>query len=152
MHYATHAVSPLLKLAGARAESVVCFGSGRIREEYARLYGSPFAVESALVRLKDSDLAVEVTRSLFDTIRQYRESFDVYGTKCSFEWEQTIGDNPVLYTGFEDAERVEVADYGSWLPREIAPFTPGGRVRRRARAHLFHTGRRARGLAPSSRP
>ena len=40
---------------------------------------APFAVESALVKLRDSDLACEVTRSLFDTIRQYRESFDVTG-------------------------------------------------------------------------
>jgi predicted dehydrogenase len=49
MHYATHAVGPLLRLANARAESVVCFGSGRIRDEYVARYGSPFAVESALV-------------------------------------------------------------------------------------------------------
>ena len=126
MHYATHAVSPLLHLAGARAESVVCFGSGRIRDDYAERYGSPFAVETALVQLDSGDLACEVTRSLFDTIRQYRESFDVYGTEGSFEWEQTIGEGPVLYSGFEDAERVEVPDYGHRLPDEIAPFTTGG--------------------------
>jgi predicted dehydrogenase len=126
MHYATHAVGPLLHLAGARAESVVCFGSGRIRDEYVAQYGSPFAVESALVRLADSDLACEVTRSLFDTIRQYRESFDVYGTERSFEWEQLIGDRAVVYSGFEDAERVEVPDYGHRLPKEIAPFTRAG--------------------------
>jgi predicted dehydrogenase len=126
MHYATHAVRPLLHLAGARAESVVCFGSGRIRDEYIERYGSPFAVESALVSLKDSELACEVTRSLFDTIRQYRESFDVYGTERSFEWEQIIGDHPVLYSGFEDAERVEVPDYGHLLPDEIARFTQAG--------------------------
>ena len=126
MHYATHAVSPLLHLAGARAESVVCFGSGQIRKEYAEKYGSPFAVETALVKLDSGDLACEVTRSLFDTIRQYRESFDVYGTEGSFEWEQKIGEGPVLYSGFEDAERVEVPDYGHRLPDEIAPFTTGG--------------------------
>ena len=126
MHYATHAVGPLLDLAGARAESVVCFGSGRIRDEYANKYGSPFAVESALVKLKDSDLACEVTRSLFDTIRQYRESFDVYGTERSFEWEQTIGDDPVVYSGFEDAERVEIPDTGHMLPKEIGGFTRAG--------------------------
>ncbi|HEX7069445.1 MAG TPA: Gfo/Idh/MocA family oxidoreductase [Rhodothermales bacterium] len=126
MHYATHAVSPLLHLAGARAASVVCFGSGRIRKEYADRYGSPFAVESALVELADSDLACEVTRSLFDTIRQYRESFDVYGTEHSFEWEQVIGDGPVVYSGFEDAERVEVPDFGHLLPDQIAPFTRAG--------------------------
>lgn len=126
MHYATHAVGPLLSLAQARAESVVCFGSGRIRDEYVQQYGSPFAVESALLKLKDSDLACEVTRSLFDTIRQYRESFDVYGTERSFEWEQTIGEGPVVYSGFEDAERIEVPDYGSRLPKEIASFTQAG--------------------------
>jgi len=126
MHYATHAVSPLLSLAGREVESVVAFGSGAIREEYAKKYGSPFAIESALMRLRDSDLACEVTRSLFDTIRQYRESFDVYGTKGSFEWEQLAGERPVLYTGFEDARRVEVPDYGHRLPKEIAPYTIQG--------------------------
>jgi predicted dehydrogenase len=126
MHYATHAVSPLLALAGAEAESVVCFGSGRIREEYAEKYGSSFAVETALLALRDSPLACEVTRSLFDTIRQYRESFDVYGTEMSFEWEQLAGEKPVLYSGFEDAERVEVPDYGRLLPEEIAPYTIRG--------------------------
>lgn len=126
MHYATHAVSPLLWLAGAKAESVVCQGSGRISDDYARRYNAPFAVESAVVKLRDSDLACEVTRSLFNTIRQYRESFDVYGTKLSFEWEQVAGEGPMIYSGFEDAERIEVPDYGRLLPREIAPFTGAG--------------------------
>jgi predicted dehydrogenase len=126
MHYATHAVSPLLALAGREVDSVVCFGSGTIREEYARRYGSPFAIETALLKLRDSDLACEVTRSLFDTIRQYRESFDVYGTQLSFEWEQLAGEKAVLHSGFEDAKRVEVPDFGSRLPKEIAPYTLHG--------------------------
>ncbi len=126
MHYATHAVSPLLRISDAVAESVVCYGSGQINPEYAAKYNSPFAIETALVKLRDSDLACEVTRSLFDTIRQYRESFDVYGTKLSFEWEQIAGEGPVIYSGFEDAERVEVPDYGHLLPDEIAPFTGHG--------------------------
>jgi len=126
MYYATHAVSPLLALAGAEAESVVCFGSGTIRKEYIEKYNSPFAIETALVRFRDSDLACEITRSLFDTIRQYRESFDVYGTTRSFEWEQIAGEGMVMYSGFEDAERVEVPDYGRLLPDEIAPYTIRG--------------------------
>ncbi len=126
MHYATHAVSPLLALSGKRVEHVVCFGSGTIRDEYAKRYGSPFAIETALMKLKDSDLACEVTRSLFDTIRQYRESFDVYGTKLSFEWEQIAGEGPVIFSGYEDAKRIEVPDYGHLLPKEIAPFTMRG--------------------------
>jgi predicted dehydrogenase len=126
MHYATHAVSPLLSLAGKEVESVVCFGSGTIREEYAKKYGAPFAIETCLMKLRDSDLSAEVTRSLFDTIRQYRESFDVYGTKLSFEWEQVAGERPVLYSGYEDAKRVEIPDYGHRLPKEIAPYTLRG--------------------------
>jgi len=126
MLYATHAVSPLLAISGGEVESVVCQGSGTIRKEYAARYNSPFAIETALMKLKDSDISCEVTRSLFDTIRQYRESFDVYGTKLSFEWEQIAGEGPVIYSGFEDAKRVEVPDYGHLLPKEIAPYTIHG--------------------------
>jgi len=126
MHYATHAVSPLLWLAKAKAASVVCHGSGRISDDYAKRYGAPFAIETALVKLRDSEIACEVTRSLFDTIRQYRESFDVYGTKLSFEWEQIAEEGPVIYSGFEDAKRIEVPDYAHLLPKEIAPFTGAG--------------------------
>lgn len=126
MHYATHAASPLLALAKTEAESVVCQGSGRIRQEYIDKYNSPFAVETALLKLRNSDLTCEVTRSLFDTIRQYRESFDIYGTKLSFEWEQIAGEGPVIYSGYEDAKRIEVPDYGHLLPKEIAPYTIRG--------------------------
>ena len=71
-------------------------------------------------------MVAEVTRSLYDTARQYRESFDVYGTERSFEWEQTIGDDPVVFSGFEDAERVEIPDTGHMLPPEIGGFTKAG--------------------------
>src|SRR5205823_5509954 len=91
MWYATHCVSPCLAILSkegkpAVAEHVTCHGSGRIREDLIKQYGSPFAVESATFKIKDSDVAAEDTRSLFDTARQYRESFDVYGSKKSFEW------------------------------------------------------------------
>ncbi|UCB46360.1 MAG: Gfo/Idh/MocA family oxidoreductase [Spirochaetota bacterium] len=126
MHYATHAVSPLLAISGKKVESVVCLGSGKIRDEYVKRYGSPYAIETALLKLRDSDLACEITRSLFDTIRQYRESFDVYGTKLSFEWEQIAGEGAAIYSGFEDAKRTEVPDYGNLLPPEIATYTLRG--------------------------
>src|SRR6187399_3332593 len=92
MHYATHCVSPCLALVGKHAEHVVCHGSGQIGPELTSKYGSPFAVETATMKLRDSDLAAEVTRSLFKTARQYRESFDVYGDKLSFEWQQVEGE------------------------------------------------------------
>ena len=77
MHYATHCVSPCLAILGKHAEHVVCHGSGRIDEALIAKYGSPFAIESATFKLRDSDVCAEVTRSLFNTARQYRESFDV---------------------------------------------------------------------------
>src|SRR5207253_7429349 len=98
MHYATHCVSPCLALLGKHAESVVCHGSGRIREALIAKYGSPFALETATFKIRDSDVVAEVTRSLFDTARQYRESFDVTGSKKSFEWQQVENEEPVIHT------------------------------------------------------
>ena len=74
MHYATHCVSPCLAILGKHAEHVVCHGSGRIDEQLIAKYGSPFAIETATFKPRDSDVCAEVTRSLFNTARQYRES------------------------------------------------------------------------------
>ncbi|MEN2739622.1 Gfo/Idh/MocA family oxidoreductase [Microbacterium sp. X-17] len=134
MHYATHAVSPLLTLAGHSAAAVSCVGSGRIDEALIGRYGSPFAIESAHLRLHDSDLAAEVTRSLFNTAREYRESFDVYGSLKSFEWEQTQDAGFVVFTG-ETPERVEIPDFADRLPEEIRSFTTHG-VYDEENAHL----------------
>jgi predicted dehydrogenase len=98
MHYATHCVSPCLAILGKEAESVVCHGSGRIREALIPKYNSPFAVETATFKIRNSDVVAEVTRSLFDTARQYRESFDVTGSDKSFEWQQIEGEEPVIHT------------------------------------------------------
>ena len=84
MHYATHCVGPVMALTDADAEYVQCLGSGRIDEALHAKYNSPFAIETCQIKYRDSDLAAEVTRSLFNTARQYRESFEVYGSKKSF--------------------------------------------------------------------
>ena len=60
MHYATHCVSPCLAIVGKHAEHVVCHGSGRIDEDLIPKYGSPFAIETATFKLRDSDLSAEV--------------------------------------------------------------------------------------------
>src|SRR5687768_14172250 len=70
MWYATHCVSPCLAILSkpgqpALAESVVCHGSGCIRDELVKRYNSPFAVETATFKVKGSDVVAEVTRSLF---------------------------------------------------------------------------------------
>jgi predicted dehydrogenase len=125
MHYATHAVSPCLALVRGEAEYVSCFGSGRIDDRLVAKYGSPFAVESALFKVRSQQLAFEVTRSLFETSRQYRESFDVYGDKMAFEWAQIENEAPVVHAG-EIPERVTVPDYARLLPEAIRRFTTKG--------------------------
>lgn len=125
MHYATHCVSPCLQLPNAKADSVVCHGSGRIDEKLIPIYGSPFAIETATLKLRDTDLAAEVTRSLFNTARQYIESFDVYCEKVSFEWTRIEHQPAVLHRG-ETPERVEVPDFAHLLPKGIQRFTTKG--------------------------
>jgi predicted dehydrogenase len=119
----THAISPLLRINNTIAESVVCHGSGSLSEDLAKRYGSPFAVETATFTLKDSDVVAEATRSLFDVVRQYRESYDVYGTKMSFEWEQLEDESHVIFDGGENARRINVPDTDELLIESIKHFT-----------------------------
>jgi predicted dehydrogenase len=132
MWYATHCVSPCLALLSkpgkpALAESVVCHGSGRIRDELIPKYNSPFSIETATFKIAGSDVVAEVTRSLFDVARQYRESFDAYGSKQSFEWQQVENEEPVIHRkGIPEPEipvRTKVPDYASRLPESIRRFT-----------------------------
>lgn len=125
MHYATHCVGPVVALAKANAEYVSCFGSGTIDENLISKYNSPFAIETCHIKFANSDLAAEVTRSLFNTARQYRESFDVYGSKKSFEWTLVEDEESVIHTG-EKPEKVKIPDFAHLLPEAIQSFTTGG--------------------------
>jgi predicted dehydrogenase len=127
MHYATHVVSPVLGLVDGRAEYVSCFGSGTINERIAKKSGNSFAVESCHIKIKDSDVAAHIWRFLFDTARQYRESFDVYGSKKSFEWTLVEGQEHLIHTAKKPEpqipSKVKVPDYASRLPEPIRGFT-----------------------------
>ncbi len=130
MHYATHCVGPVAGLLKLEAEYVSCFGSGTIREELIQHYNSPFAVESAHIKFRNSDLSAYVYRSLFDTARQYRESFEVYGSLKSFEWPLVEGEDPIIHTAKKPEPEipapVKVPDYAHRLPESIRMFTTGG--------------------------
>jgi predicted dehydrogenase len=143
MWYATHCVGPMLALTDASAEYLSCFGSGTIRKRLIEKYGSPFAVESAQIKLKDSDLAVRIYRSLFDTARQYRESIDVYGSKKSFEWTLVEGEKHVLHTAKlpepEIPTRVKAPDFAARLPAPIRRFTTKGVYDLAKQTHLSFT-------------
>ena len=127
MHYATHVVSPCLGLVNGAAEYVSCFGSGTVRDDIAKKSGNKFAVESCHIKIKDTDLTAHIWRFLYDVARQYRESFDVYGTKKSFEWTLVEGQPHVLHTAkkseHEIASKVEVPDFAHLLPEPIRQFT-----------------------------
>jgi len=138
MYNATHAISPTLALGGNEAEHVSCFGSGTIDAHMHSRHGCPFAIETAHIKFRDSDLVAEVTRSLWNTARQYRESFDVYGSEQSFEWTQIEGEQHVLHTG-ESPARVEIPDYAHRLPAPIQLFTTRGVYNEGDNQHLSFT-------------
>jgi predicted dehydrogenase len=143
MWYATHCVGPMLALTNASAEYVSCFGSGTIRRELIKHYKSPFAVETAHVKLRDSDLTARIIRSLFDTARQYRESIDVYGSKKSFEWTLVENEPHVLHTAklpeHKIPKKITVPDYAKRLPKGIRPFTTKGVYDLGKKTHLSFT-------------
>lgn len=136
MWYATHAVSPLLALAGCRAKKVHCFGSGLLRPELRKQYNNPYPVETAIFQLEKKSLSAEVTRTLFQTARAYTESFSVYGNKAGFEWEQLEKvEDPIVFKLGDRVlskesrglplthARVSPRDRQDLLPKEIARFT-----------------------------
>ena len=110
-----------------RAEYVSCFGSGTVRDDIAQKSGNKFAVESCHIKIKDSDVSAHIWRFLYDVARQYRESFDVYGTKKSFEWTLVEGEPHVIHTAkkpeHEIPSKVEVPDFAHLLPEPIRKFT-----------------------------
>ncbi len=143
MHYATHCVGPILALTKDEAEYVSCFGSGTIREELIKEYDSPYAVETAHIKFRNSDLSAQVYRSLFDVARQYRESFEVYGSKKSVEWPLIEGKPLVVHTAKkpepEIPEEVESPDFAKLLPKEIQAFTTHGVYDTDDNTHLSFT-------------
>jgi len=143
MYYATHCVGPALGLLRSEAEYVSCFGSGEIRKELQQHYNSPYAVETTHIKFKNSDLTAHIYRSLFDVARQYRESFEVYGSKKSVEWPLIEGKPLVVHTAKkpepEIPEEVHSPDYAKLLPEAIQPFTTRGVYDADEHQHLSFT-------------
>jgi predicted dehydrogenase len=143
MWYATHCVGPVAGLIGKPAEYVSCFGSGTIRKELIKEYGSKFAVETAHIKFKGTDVNARIIRSLFDTARQYRESIDVYGDKASVEWPLVEHEPLVMHTAklpeAKIPKPVKAPDYAKRLPKAIQPFTTKGVYDLGKKTHLSFT-------------
>ena len=135
MWYGTHAIAPILDIAGCRAASVNCLGTGYMRQELQEKYGNPYPMETAIFQLEDGR-AAEATRALFHSARGYTESYSVYGENACFEWQQIESDQPVLFrlsplgasSGARrtTVERVDIPDYAHLLPPQIGRFTTHG--------------------------
>jgi len=143
MWYATHCVGPVAGLIGKPAEYVSCFGSGTVRKELQKCYGSPFAVETAHIKFKGTDVNARIIRSLFDTARQYRESIDVYGDKKSVEWPLVEHEPLVMHTAKKPEPKipkpVKCPDFAKRLPKGIAKYTTQGVYDSSKKTHLSFT-------------
>ena len=131
MWYSTHAVAPLLAMAGTRATKVRCLGSGELREELQKSYGNPYPIETAIFELATPGVCAEVTRSLFHCARPYMESFAVYGENACYEW-QMENENPMLFRmspvvpgskRSQTVERPEPPDRADLLPPSVGRYT-----------------------------
>jgi predicted dehydrogenase len=143
MWYATHCVGPMCALAKGTAEYVSCFGSGTIRMPLVKKYNSPYAVETAHIKFKDSDLTARIYRSLFDVARQYRESIDVYGSKASVEWPLVEHEPLVMHRAKlpepKIPKAVKAPDFAKRLPKTIQRFTTKGIYDLAKKTHLSFT-------------
>lgn len=143
MWYATHCVGPVAGLIGKPAEYVSCFGSGTIRKELQKYYKSPFAVETAHVKFKGTDVSARIIRSLFDIARQYRESMDVYGDKKTIEWPLVEHERLVIHTAKKPEPKiprhVKCPDFAKRLPKSIAKYTTQGVYDSSKKTHLSFT-------------
>jgi predicted dehydrogenase len=137
MFYGTHAIAPLVMLAGSPIVRVRGLGSGTMRSELCKQYGNPFPVETAQLEFANG-LKGEVTRSLFETAHEYTEQFSLYGSKKSFEWQQIEDEQPVIHAleaprcdaagkpmrGLPvKTEKIPTGNYHTLLPEEIRRFT-----------------------------
>ena len=100
---------------------------GKVRKDIRKKSKNPYAVESCHIKIQDSDVTAHIWRFLYDVARQYRESFDVYGTKKSFEWTLVENEPHVIHTAKkpepEIPSKVEVPDFAHLLPEPIRKFT-----------------------------
>jgi len=134
MHYATHALSPILAMLDTTVVDVRCLGAGRLTDgRRAGGFDNPFPSEVALFRLNGTDAIAEVTMAFFQTAHPYAEGFSLYGENLGFQWSGDDNIDGVLFRmtppppgdrgNRVSTEHVPAADIGDLLPASLARFT-----------------------------
>jgi hypothetical protein len=72
MQYVTHALSPLLALTGRTVAEVTAYGSGRLADERAAVYGNPFPTEVGVFRLHDHMVRLEASARAYGFPTDFR--------------------------------------------------------------------------------
>lgn len=127
MYYSTHAISPLVMALNSRIVKTHCFGSGIMRKELHKQYNNPFPLESGIFEFENG-IKGEVTRSLFSVARTYTESFNIYGEKSSFEWQQLEDENNPIIFKSQDLQPDGNGGYRRGKGASIERFTPRNRT------------------------
>ncbi len=158
MHYITHPLAPMLKLAGRKVAKVACYGSGAMRKSLQEVYQNPYPVETAIFQLGSEavsakvkpqgdagrPLAVEVTSIVIETALQNKETFDLWGTKQSFTWATFYDDKHAFIriwpareggpkSSYNTVFRFEAPNDVDRLPQAMRKLGPGS-----PQAHLVH--------------
>jgi predicted dehydrogenase len=142
MHYVTHPLGPILALAGTRAASVVCLGSGAMRKELQEVYRNPWPIETAIFRLAGTPAVAEVTSITVETALSYKETFDLYGDRMTLESARLRDEKHALIRIHSPGQaryspmtvmRVDIPSFNGRLPEPLREFGPNA-----PQPHLVH--------------
>ncbi len=128
MYYGTHAIAPLVMSVGSHITRVHCFGSGVMDKKLYEQYHNPYPIETAIFDFGNG-IKGEATRSLFNTAREYTESFNIYGERATFEWQQLEnGGDPIIFRKSSkkscDTDRNVPIEYERIVPRNREDLLP----------------------------
>jgi predicted dehydrogenase len=127
MHYATHALSPVLDLLDTTVESVSARGAGRLAAEHVSgRFDNPYPTEVGLFTLKGSDVLADIQMSFFQTARTYIEGFSLYGAQRGVEWPPDNEGDMTLFDMFPPSEgnRGNRVESRSFAPRDYPESLP----------------------------
>ena len=91
-------------------------------------YQNPYPIETVVLDFRN-DIKWEATHSLFNTTREYTESFNIYDERATFEWQQLENDgDPIILESHRkkscDTDRNVPIEYERIVPRNREDLLP----------------------------